>query len=106
MYFDYLQERLGYEVMQNDYGFIVLQIIGTDCYLHELYVRPEHRRKQNATYLADCALEKAKQSGCTKLWSQVVITTNGANEAMAAHLAWGMRLHSTDAGRVILSREI
>lgn len=106
MYFDYLSERLGYEHIQNECGFVVYQVVGKDCFIHELYVAPEYRRAAIATHLADNVQVIAKDAGCTRIWGQVIVSTKGATNALQAHLNWGLKLHSTESGCIITVKEI
>jgi len=58
-------------------GFSALGRAGTQAYLEQLAVRPEHGRRGVGTMLLAAACDHAKQSGDSELW----LTTY-------AHLAW------------------
>jgi GNAT superfamily N-acetyltransferase len=106
MYFDYVKERLGQEVIQNEYGFILYYINGQDCFIVDLYVKPEHRRKNIATELADQVQEIAQKRRCTKIWGQVVVGSGGDFVALMSHFSWGLRLHSANANCIVTVKEI
>ena len=106
MYFDYLAERNGFEHVELPHGFIVYEISGEDCFIHDLYVKPEWRSSYLGTTLADKVQKIAKQKGCKRIWGNVVISTNGANVALMAHLKWGLKLHSTKGDCIITVKEL
>lgn len=106
MYFDYLKERLDYEHFQNDFGFVVYKITGEECYIHELYVKPEFRGSYHGTALADKVEFLAIKNNCKRIWGQIFIPSRGANEAMMAHLKWGLKLHSTNGDCINMVKEI
>ena len=74
MYADYLKEIGIKNMYHNDKGFAIYGIAGQDCYLEELYVKPECRGTSTATELADAVVQIAKDNGCTRLLGSVMPT--------------------------------
>ncbi len=106
MWHEYLLERHGWESIQYDNGFIVYEIRGEDCFIQELYTKPEARKNGLATIMADEVESIAKENGCKRIWGTVVIGTSGASGAMMAHLSWGLKLHSTNGQCIVTVKEI
>jgi GNAT superfamily N-acetyltransferase len=106
MWFEYLSERLGYSVIEKQHGFIVYQIVGDDCFIHDLYVKPDYRRINLGSELADEVQRLAKESGCKRIWGQIVVGSGGDSEAMIAHLKWGLRLDSVRDNSIFTVKEI
>lgn len=73
-------------------GFIIWQYKQPVCHIREIYVRPEDRRKGVASAMTDLCKEYAKEAGCTHLYSQIGISTEGAMQSLAMHLAYGARV--------------
>lgn len=106
MWYEYLMERHGWETMLFEHGFIVYEINGENCFIQEIYVKPEARRNSVGTHMADQVEEIAKERGCKKIWGTVVLGTYGANEAMMAHLNWGLKLHSINGNCILTVKEL
>lgn len=106
MYFDYAKERLGQETIANEYGFIMYQITGKDCFIHDLYIKPEYRRENHATELADQVEYIARKADCTKIWGQVVVGSGGDSVALMSHLSWGLKLQSANGNCIVTVKEI
>ena len=107
MWADYQNERLGKQVIENDKGFAIYDYIDAEqCYLEDIYVKPEFRKTGVASELADIVTELAKAKGCKYLIGSVVCGLNGDTNAMKAFLAYGMRLSEVNGRVIILSKDI
>jgi len=106
MYFDYLKERLNQDHMEFDSGFIVYSIEGRDCYIHEIYVKPEARRSDVATAMVGAVEYEAALHGCTKLWGNVIVDTNGPEAALAFHLSMGAKIASAKDNIIVTYKEL
>lgn len=68
LYAQYIEEILGHQtIVYDEIGFIVYEIKGPVCRIHELYVAKEFRQQYYARYLADDVLKIAKENNCTHL---------------------------------------
>lgn len=103
---DYISEREGNSVIEEDFGFIEFRLSPPVCLIHSLYVRPGDRRSGVGAALADRVAELAKEAGCTLLWSQVVTTTLNATESLKAVLAYGFKVQDAQNGVIVLTKDI
>lgn len=103
---DYHKERLGWETIELEGGFIAYSIALPFCCINEIYVKPDLRNKDIASRLGDQVVLKAKEAGCTHLWSQVSVLANGSTDALKATLAYGFKVSKAQEDRVILVKEI
>ncbi len=110
MYRDYLKERLGDEMIERDEGFATYRFIDDygipAVYIVDLYVRPDFRKTNIASEMADeiCAL--AKKSGHHRLIGSVDSTAKNATDSIKVLLAYGMVLHRTGINGLIFKKEI
>ncbi len=79
LYKEYLKEREGIEVYENDCGFISYSYIEevNALYLAEFYVIPAKRNTPAGYRLYQRAVNLAKSNGCTKIMGSVDVSTNG-----------------------------
>lgn len=107
MYADYLEE-LGVKHMyvHQDKGFAIYEVSTTDCYMEELYVKPEFRGTKVATEIADAIVAIAKEKGCSRLLGSVLPNYRKATNNMKIFLHYGMKIESSSLNFILLSKEI
>ena len=44
MYFSYIKEREDYDSILKDYGFVTYKIEKEECFLRDMYIKPEFRK--------------------------------------------------------------
>lgn len=106
LYGQYIKEREGKSILEKDYGFATYVINGQECYIEDIYVVPEMRKKHVASELANEVVEIAKAKGCTVLTGTVSPTAKGATESLKVLLAYGFQLHSCRPDLIIFAKEI
>lgn len=90
---EYWKEREDRETLEDEFGFLTFTMANeTDCYIVDLWVRPEYRKLGKAAAYADRVCDYARRNGKTRLIGSVDPTTNGATESLKVLLAYGMRL--------------
>lgn len=92
MYKDYLKERENKDVLETDKGFAVYLIQGEECYLVDIYVKPEHRRSRECYAITDEVVRIAKEKGCKYLTGSVDTRLPSATASLHVLLNYGMRL--------------
>lgn len=103
---DYHKETEGHEVIETEYGFVRYSITAPLCWIHDLYVCPEHRRHNHGSFLAKKVTALAIEAGCTHLWSQVGLGSRTANDALKANLSFGFLVQGAQNGFIIMSKDI
>lgn len=105
-YADYIKEREGFDIIEDQYGFATYKIFGEECYLRDIYVTPQYRRSSIAMSYCDQIEQIAKESGCKFLTGSIAIGANGNTESLKAVLAAGFKLQRTTMDGIILIKEI
>lgn len=108
MYADYVRERLGDEVLELGYGFATYRFLNENktVYIVDIYVKPEHRKKNVASEIADKIVDIAKQRGAVELIGTVSPQLKSATTSLKVLLGYGMQLHSASEQAIILKKEI
>jgi hypothetical protein len=74
MYYNYMKESLGTEVLENEYGFVLYCIEPDDCcYIQDIYILPKFRKKYAASKIANEVASIGKKQGCNILKGCVAI---------------------------------
>lgn len=107
LYADYIKERNGRGILENENGFATFEYV-TDklVYIVDLYVIPEKRKTHVASQLADQICAIAKESGRTQMLGSVDLSTKGSQESIKTLLAYGMKLTHTDKTVLYFVKEI
>ena len=103
---DYHRERFNWETIEVEGGFISFNIKSPDISVEEFYVRPDLRGTSLAKRLADLAVKRAKEEGCTKLWAVVVPGVKGAEHAIKMYLHYGLKLMGNRGDDTILMLDL
>lgn len=106
LYGQYLEEREDMGIVENDYGFATFKMNQEECYIRDLYVVPEARKKHIASALADQIVELAKENGCKYLTGTVCPAAKNSNESIKVLMAYGMSLHSASQNLIIFKKDI
>ncbi len=109
MHSEYLKEHHGDEVVEiEDCGFATYRYLNDrkSVYIVDIYVRPDFRKSNLASMMADQIVEKAKKEGATELLGSVVPTAKNSTDSLKVLLAYGMNLKSSGIDLIIFSKEI
>ena len=106
MFAAYLLERVNVELIENDKGFAIYVITGTESYIRDIWVKKEFRKQGVASSLADLVAEKAIEAGCSILSGSVCPTTKGADDSIRVLQAYGMRVHSATNNLIVFIKDL
>lgn len=107
-YANYVKEREGFEVLENDKGFFEFKIDGENCYIRAMYIAPEFRSAGAAKELAAWVEETARVNGCKYLTGTIIPSLNKAqaSESMGIQLKYGFKIESVHDDLIILRKEL
>jgi len=109
LYSQYLSERLGYKTLydKEGRGFVTYHIakdgegkLALDVL--EIYVHPDFRRSKVAKEMMDEIRGIALKEGCSRIFGQVALGTNGATNSLKFILSLGSQLYATTKDTIIL----
>ena len=82
----YSEERLGQTVLENEHGFITIDI-SDKFYIEHVFIKPESRGKSEADILYIDAIEIAKSKGFKEVFGSVFIKARNAEKSATMLLA-------------------
>jgi len=109
LYGEYIKERLGRHIVEDERGFVTFDIYPQEkaCYLVDMYVRPDFRRKGTATkHFGDQVVAAAKQAGCTRIFSTVLPKAVNSTVSVKGLLADGFELSHMDEELIWFRRDL
>lgn len=105
-YARYIYEKANIYLVESDHAFITYSIEKDTCMIHDLWVDPEHRKLKIGSVMADHVSSIAKDNGCSKLVSTVMVNSNGCEDALVAQVKYGFKIIGSDSERIYLSKGI
>lgn len=96
MWAEYLKEREDFESVQTEHGFATYKVFGTECYLRDIYVKPEHRRSGETYRLSEMVKQKAIEAGCQYLSGSVCLSAKDPSRSIKTVLANGFEVLKYD----------
>ena len=106
LYGEYIQEREGKSIIENDFGFATFLINGDECYVCDIYIKKEHRIKNIASKFTDEIADIGREMGCKYLLGTVTPSLRGATVSMKAQLAYGFKIHAAKDDFIFLRKEL
>lgn len=110
MWGDYIKEHRDDGIVESENGFATYRFVPIDAepavYLVDIYVRPELRKSDIASDMANQICEIGKEKGCRFLIGSVAPQAKKATESLKVLLAYGMRLHSASNELIVFVKEI
>lgn len=106
---EYVREREGYQTIEYpDVGFATFRFNDEmkECYIRDIYVRPEFRRDRVANKMADQISSLAKERGCKILTGSIVPSMKGSTESLHGLLWYGFKLHACTNDYIVLVKEL
>jgi hypothetical protein len=106
LYAQYVREREGREIIEYPEGFVTYSFEGENCYIQDVFVTKDHRRKNICFDLGDRVSRIAKEKGCKALLGSVVPTAKGSTESLKMLIAYGFMIYSSTNNFILLKKEL
>lgn len=105
LYADYIKERENFKIIETDYAFVSFKFFDGECYIRDVYVKPEYRKQGVASQLVDAIAALAKDK-CKYLTTSVSPIANGSQDSLNACIAYGFKLLRSDNQLIYLIKEL
>ena len=107
----YALELEKVETIETEHGFVAFRFHenGKECFIRDIFIAKEFRSGGGQTLawkLADQVVSLAKERGCTHVTGVICPSMAGASYNMAAHLKYGFQIHSAEADKIWMIKEI
>lgn len=104
MHSDFQREMYGRETIETEKGFIVFNVYeDKSAYIHQLYVKPEFRKKGSGHELE---MEIVKKYKVTKLACYVDCTSDNPEQSLLAILNVGYKITNINGLNIELYKEL
>jgi ribosomal protein S18 acetylase RimI-like enzyme len=111
MYKEYIEETTDTRMLETDYGFATyITSFGNDghvdCYIEDIYVKPEFRKAYEASKIAKKIEEIAKKEGCTRLLGSVNLNIKDPTRSIKVLLQYGFEVLSAGEGFIWFKKNL
>jgi len=106
MYFDYLKEKDRKNAIIKDYGFCTYIISGKECFLADIYIKPEFRNQKKGTEILNELIVAAKSEGCEVITAREYPHTDVTSNSMLCALTNGFKIISSNSEFILIAKGI
>lgn len=107
---NYFKEEVGVtDVVVKDYGFYSYTIIGNECLVNDMYIEPQFRGKSFATKMMDEIAVTAKERGCDRLTSNILVFDKNyekVNKKIGPFLGVGFKIENIGQDAITFEKKI
>lgn len=105
-YYQYVKDRLGADILEDDTGFIVYTLAGDECFIQDMAVRKGVAGMgYGKTLIADLE-ELAKKAGCKFISANVHLWDKGAPNTLTAAFKTGFELQNAQNQIITIIKKI
>lgn len=106
LYADYVKERLGWDTIEVEGGFITYNMRPPLASIEEFYVRPDLRGTTLAKRLADKVVEAARDNSVHKIVCRIFLGLKETEYTLGLYLKYGFKLSSLGTDYIILEYKV
>lgn len=111
IYERYVEERKNARIIKNENGFIEFAFQKdvhneSCCFINELYILPEARKKGCGAQLEDEVIYRAQERGIKRLYTSIDPRAQGSQDILEVLLKRGYKLYSAGMNVVYFKKEI
>ena len=111
MYKEYIEETTDTRMLETDYGFATYTTFFSeggfvDCYIEDIYVKPEFRKTYKASEMAQKIEEVAKKENCNRLLGSVNLNIKDPTRSVKVLLQYGFEVLSAGEGSIWFKKNL
>lgn len=105
-YAAYLKERENKYILENEHGFIVYQVVGTDCFLAEMFIIKSHRHTGLFEKMISELREIAELNKCATITATIDLRDKGANRNLRASQKVNFTITQANQDILLIKKEV
>ena len=106
LYAKYIKECEGFEVLENESGFLFYKIRDGECFLAHVFTEAEARKTGRARSLIDEVSEVAIKNDCEVVSASIDLRDKNASKTLAAALRVGFEVKAAEHGVMIIVKPL
>lgn len=88
----YFKEREDFDCLVTEEGFAAYKIFGDECYIRDIFIQADYRKRGFAAVLADTIAHIAKRKGCKYLTGSVSTLAKDPTTSTKVLIAYGFHI--------------
>lgn len=106
LYADFLKETFNKNVYEDDQGFVSYGIDKDECYIENVYIKPEFRGHDIAAQMVRVIEKIALEKGCKYLSTTVNVGANNKERSIKVILDYGFKFLTCNEYKLVFGKEI
>lgn len=104
LYHQYITERNGFELIENEAGFLVYKINGIECFIVDMFVAKDKRNKYYGTDLINELVKIALENKCINITANIHLWDKNCNSTLVASILTGFVLVKADSNILLIEK--
>jgi hypothetical protein len=105
-YADYILEREGSKILENDSGFVTYKINKEECFIVDFFIAKSFRKTGAARTLLTMLEKIAVANQCEILTANIYLNARGSEITLPAAIATGFKVVRSEHNVLLISKEL
>jgi len=106
LYAEYIRERESLEIIEHEDGFVTYKIVGKECFLADMYVRPHQRGNSLFKRLIYELCKIARANKCDHISTNIHTLDVNCSRAIKAALKVDFSIINANNGTILLVKKL
>lgn len=106
MYAEFIKEREGLDLIETNAGFLTFKIVGGECFIANMFIRPSERGSQLCEELLSNLFDYAMTRKCEVVTGNIHLNDKGCNRTLRAALKNGFNLVKAEHGVLLIAKRM
>jgi hypothetical protein len=102
----YIKEREGFDIIESDEGFATYKIMDKECYIRDIYIKPEFRDKGLTIQMLSKISKIAKEQNCDHLSGSVDTNCKFSTENTKSMILAGFKILKNTFSMIMFIKEL
>jgi hypothetical protein len=106
LYAKYISQRAGYEILENEHGFVIYKINGEECFIVDMFVDNDKRGTGACKNLINSLVEIAKEKSCKFISGNIHLNDIGCNTTIVAAIYLGFKIIKAEFNILAIKKDL
>lgn len=106
LYAKYISQRSGHEILENEHGFVIYKINGEECFIVDMFVDINSRKKYYGSEFINELVEIAKSKKCKVITANVHLWDANYQVTLVSSFKNGFNIVRASNDILLISRNL
>lgn len=106
LYAKYISQRAGHEILENEHGFVIYKINGEECFIVDMFVDNEMRKKYYGSDFINELVEIGKSKNCKFITANIHLWDANYQVTLISSFKNGFNIVKASNDVLLISRNL